>query len=129
MERRINMKLIIMFTCYVLLASSGLILFKLGSTNNNLTLNIFGLSINYSIKMILGLLCYGFSFILWMLIVSKMNLTFAMPLSVAIVNTLVVVGSCLVLKEKITLTQGVGIFIVILGVCIMTWGKNDEKNY
>ena len=29
------MKLIIMFTCYVLLASSGLILFKLGSTNNN----------------------------------------------------------------------------------------------
>lgn len=117
------MKLIIMFTCYVLLASSGLILFKLGSTNNNLTLNIFGLSINYSIKMILGLLCYGFSFILWMLIVSKMNLTFAMPLSVAIVNTLVVVGSCLVLKEKITLMQGVGIFIVILGVCIMTWGK------
>ena len=92
------MKLIIMFTCYVLLASSGLILFKLGSTNNNLTLNIFGLSINYSIKMILGLLCYGFSFILWMLIVSKMNLTFAMPLSVAIVNTLVVVGSCLVLN-------------------------------
>lgn len=117
------MKLIIMFTCYVLLASSGLILFKLGSTNNNLTLNIFGLSINYSINMILGLLCYGFSFILWMLIVSKMNLTFAMPLSVAIVNTLVVVGSCLVLKEKITLMQGVGIFIVILGVCIMTWGR------
>ena len=123
MERRINMKLVIMFVCYVILASSGLILFKLGSTNNNLTLNIFGLSINYSIKMILGLLCYGFSFILWMLIVSKMNLTIAMPLSVAIVNTLVVVGSCLVLKEKITLTQGVGIFIVILGVCIMTWGK------
>lgn len=118
------MKLIIMFTLYVLLASSGLILFKLGSTNNNLTLNIFGLSINYSIKMILGLLCYGFSFILWMLIVSKMNLTIAMPLSVAIVNTLVVVESCLVLKEKITLTQGIGIFIVILGVCIMTWGKN-----
>lgn len=117
------MQLIIMFTCYVLLASSGLILFKLGSTNNNLTLNIFGLSINYSIKMILGLLCYGFSFILWMLIVSKMNLTIAMPLSVAIVNTLVVVGSCLVLKEKITPMQGIGIFIVIFGVCIMTWGR------
>ncbi len=117
------MQLIIMFTCYVLLASSGLILFKLGSTNNNLTLNIFGLSINYSIKMILGLLCYGFSFILWMLIVGKMNLTIAMPLSVAIVNTLVVVGSCLVLKEKITPMQEIGIFIVIFGVCIMTWGR------
>lgn len=117
------MKLIIMFTCYVLLASSGLILFKLGSANSNLTLNIFGLSINYSIKMILGLLCYGCSFILWMLIVSRMNLTIAMPLSVAIVNTLVLVGSCIVLKEKISLMQGVGIFIIILGVCIMTGGN------
>lgn len=117
------MDVIIMFICYVLLASSGLILFKLGSNNSNLTLDIFGLTINYSIKMILGILCYGFSFILWILIVSRVNLTIAMPLSVAIVNTLVVVGSCLILKEKITLTQGFGIFIIVLGVCVMTGGK------
>ena len=117
------MKIIIMFTCYVLLASSGLILFKLGSINNNLTLNVFGLSINYSVKMILGLLCYGFSFILWMLIVSKMNLTIAMPLSVALVNTLVLVESCMFLKEKITLLQGIGIFIIIFGVSLISIKK------
>ena len=117
------MDVIIMFICYVLLASSGLILFKLGSNNSNLTLDIFGLTINYSIKMILGILCYGFSFILWILIVSRVNLTIAMPLSVAIVNTLVVAGSCLILKEKMTVTQGIGIFIIVLGVCIMTGGK------
>lgn len=116
------MKLIIMFVCYVLLASSGLVLFKMGSINTNLTLNLLGVTINYSLKMILGLLCYGFSFILWMLIVSKMNLTIAMPLSVAIVNTLIVVESCLVLKEKISITQGIGIFVIIIGVCVMTFG-------
>ena len=123
MERRNRMKLVIMFTCYVLLASSGLILFKLGSANSNLTLNLFGLSINYSIKMILGLVCYGCSFILWMLIVSKMNLTIAMPLSVALVNTLVLVGSCVFLKEKITLLQGIGIFIIIFGVSLISIKK------
>lgn len=117
------MKLVIMFVCYVLLASSGLILFKLGSVNSNLTLLLFGFKIHYSIKMILGFLCYGCSFILWMLIVSKSDLTFAMPLSVALVNTLVVVESCLILKEKITITQGIGIFMVILGVSIMTFGR------
>lgn len=116
------MKLIIMFVCYVLLASSGLVLFKMGSINTNLTLNLLGVTINYSLKMILGLLCYGFSFILWMLIVSKMNLTIAMPLSVAIVNTLIVVESCLVLKEKISIIQGIGIFVIIIGVCVMTFG-------
>lgn len=116
------MKLIIMFVCYVLLASSGLVLFKMGSTNTNLTLNLLGVTINYSLKMILGLFCYGFSFILWMLIVSKMNLTIAMPLSVAIVNTLIVIESCLLLKEKISITQGIGIFVIIIGVCVMTFG-------
>ena len=72
------------------------------------------------LKMFLGIICYGCSFLLWMYIVSKLNLTIAMPLSVAIVNTLVVLESCLILKEKITLTQGIGIFIIIIGVIVMT---------
>lgn len=122
MKRGNKMKLIIMFTCYVLLASSGLVLFKMGSANTNLTLSLFGITVKYSIKMLLGLICYGFSFLLWMIIVSKMNLTLAMPLSVAIVNTLIVVESCLLLKEKISITQGIGIFIIIIGVSIMTFG-------
>lgn len=116
------MLIICLFALYVLLASSGLILFKLGSTNGT-SIKILSFTINFSWKMLLGILCYGFSFLLWLYIVSKMNLTIAMPLSVALVNTLVVVESCLVLKEKITLTQGIGILIVIAGVCVMTYGR------
>lgn len=114
---------IILFLLYVILSSSGLILFKLGSANPNIHLSILGLGISFSIKSLIGILCYGFSFILWMVIISRMNLTVAMPLSIALVNTLVVIGSCLILKEKITLNQGIGIFVVIIGVCIMSWGK------
>ena len=122
MERRNKMLLFVLFTLYVLLASSGLVLFKLGTVNGSI-IKILGFSINFSWKMLVGIMCYGFSFLLWLYIVSHMNLTFAMPLSVAIVNTLVTVESCVFLKEKITLTQGIGIFIVIFGVAIMTWGK------
>lgn len=125
MERRNNMPIIIMFILYVILASSGLVLFKLGSANANLKLIVFNMDISYSVKTIIGLLCYMCSFILWMLIVSKADLTFAMPLSVALVNTLVVIESIFLLKEKITITQGIGIFIVIIGVCIMTIGRNQ----
>ncbi len=119
------MKLVIvaLFIVYCLLASSGLILFKLGSSNANLSISLFGLTINYSIKMILGLFCYACSFVLWMYIVSKVNLTIAMPLNVAVVNTLVTVGSLLVLKEKVTPTQLVGIIVVIFGVCLITYKR------
>ena len=114
---------IILFILYVILSSSGLILFKLGSLNPNLHFGIFGLSIDISIKSIIGIFCYGARFLLWLIIVSRTNLTIAMPLSIALVNTLVIVGSCIFLKEEITLVQGIGIFIVVFGVCVMTWGR------
>ena len=110
------------FASYVLLASSGLVLFKLGSMSGT-SIKIFNFTINLSWKMVAGILCYGFSFLLWLYIVSQMNLTIAMPMSVALVNTIVVIESCIILKEKITLMQGLGIMIVIFGVAFITWGK------
>ncbi len=123
MERRTKMSILLLFILYVVLASSGLVLFKLGNANAMVHLNILGIAVSFSWKMIIGICCYGCSFLLWLYIVSHMNLTIAMPMSVALVNTLVVVESCLVLKEKLTLNQGIGIFIIIVGVMIMTWGR------
>ena len=123
MKRGNNMSMIIMFAFYVILASSGLVLFKMGANNSNLQIQLFGFSINYSIKMIFGMMCYGVSFVLWMLIVSKSNLTIAMPLSVALVNTLVIIESCLLLKEKISVTQAIGILFIIVGVVIISLKK------
>lgn len=122
MKRGNSMIIVILFVLYVVLASSGLVLFKLGTINGSI-IKVFGITIPFSWKMLIGIICYGCSFLLWLYIVSHMNLTFAMPLSVAIVNMLVIVESCTFLKEKITITQGIGIFVVMLGIAIMTWGK------
>lgn len=116
---------IILFIVYVVLSSSGLVLFKLGVNNANINFTLFGLSISFSIKMLVGIVCYGLSFLLWLYLVSKLNLTIAMPLSVALVNTLVVVESCMFLNEKITLVQGIGIFVIIFGVTLVTCGSNS----
>lgn len=109
----------ILFIIYVILSSSGLVLFKLGTMGPGISI----LGIKLTIRMILGVFCYGLSFLLWLYIVSKINLTFAMPLSVALVNTLVVVESCIFLKEKINIQQGIGIFIIVLGVMIITFNR------
>lgn len=118
-----NNRMIILFILYVVLASSGLILFKIGNTNANFHITLLNFKIDFSISMIIGILCYGFSFLLWLFIVSKMNLTLAMPLSVALVNTLVVIESLIILKEKISFIQGIGIITIIAGVIIITSQK------
>lgn len=115
------MKIILLFAIYVILSSSGLVLFKLGSMNPNISINIFNLNLMFSFKTIIGILFYGCSFLLWLYLVNQMNLTLAMPLSVALVNTLVVIESCLFLKEKISVTQIIGIFIIICGVSLITF--------
>ena len=117
-----NMKMIwMLFVIYVILSSTGLVLFKMGSAGSN-GLTILNFRITY--RMLVGVLCYGLSFLLWLYIVSKLNLTLAMPLSVALVNTLVVVESCLQKKKKISITQGIGIIIIITGVILLVGGKN-----
>ena len=122
MKGRNNM-FIVLFLLYCILASSGLVLFKLGSSNANNVITLFSININFSFKMLLGIICYGVSFLLWLYIISKVNLTYAMPLSVAVVNTFVIIESSTFLKERISLVQGIGIFIVILGVCLITVGR------
>ena len=107
------------FFLYVLLSAGGLILFKLGSQDLNISVskNLFELKISW--LMLLGIVCYACSFLLWLVIVSKLNLSFAMPLSVGLVNTLVLIGSYFVLHETITITQWIGVAVIIFGLFLI----------
>lgn len=114
--------IVAMFMLYVCLSAGGLILFKLGSQTADLHVSIASFEIAFSWKMIAGIFCYGFSFILWLLIVSKMDLSVAMPLSVGIVNMLVLLGSSFILKENVNVYQWTGVVIIIIGLCFINGG-------
>ncbi|MGX6971085.1 EamA family transporter [Vagococcus bubulae] len=112
----------ILFLIYVILSSSGIILFKLGSSdlsikiiNNQLNMNFPGLSI-------LGLLCYLGSFVLWMIIISKSDVSFIVPLGLGITNVLILVGSSVVLKEEISLYGIIGIVLILAGTLLINKG-------
>ena len=79
-------------------------------------------TISLSWTMLLGIICYGLSFLLWLGIVSVLDLSYAMPLSVGLVNVLVLIGSALVLNETISIVQWIGVFIIIFGLFIMNMG-------
>lgn len=105
----------VLFTIYVILASSGLILFKLGS--EGIAINfIKGINISINWLSVLGIVCYMASFILWLVIVSKVKLTWAFPLSVALINTIIFVMSSIIFKETISLTQIAGVILISIGV-------------
>ena len=114
--------IVVLFILYVCLSAGGLILFKLGSGDMrvNVTSTIF--SIRFSWQMLLGIVCYGCSFLLWLYIVSQMNLSLAMPLSVGLVNLLVLLGSSFFLKEQITVFQWAGVMAIVIGLALINIG-------
>jgi drug/metabolite transporter (DMT)-like permease len=70
-------------------------------------------------RVLIGILCYGVSAILWLGALSTLNVSFAYPLmSVAYVITAIV--AFIFLKESVTLLHWVGIFLVVGGCFLIT---------
>lgn len=118
-----KMVLVVLFAVYALLSAGGLVLFKLGGQDAALQLGKTGFSLTLSWKMLLGIFCYLCSFLLWLVIVSRTQLTFAMPLSVGVVNTLVFLGSARFLGEEITPTKIAGLVVIVLGLFLISISK------
>ena len=119
-EKTNSMLLVVLFAVYALLSAGGLVLFKLGGRDAALELGRTGFSVSLSWKMLLGIFCYLCSFLLWLVIVSRTQLTFAMPLSVGVVNILVFLGSARFLWEQITPTKILGLAVIVLGLFLIS---------
>lgn len=104
----------------VFLGALGQILVKVGAPS--LKLNFAGVNIFYSILNILknfpvmiGIISYGISFLVWIKVLSKVELSYAYPM-VSLGYVLVMLFSYFVFKEHITLPRILGTFLIILGV-------------
>lgn len=104
----------------VFLGSFGQILVKIGAPN--LQLNFSGINILYSILHILknipvmmGIISYGISFLIWIKVLSKVELSYAYPM-VSLGYVLVMIFSYFFFKENITLSRILGTALIILGV-------------
>ena len=110
---------------YVCLSATALTLIKLGlGKDSTLLLNKGGFNLNLSWMLVGGALLYVVSFCLSMVVMKGMNLSLFYPLSAGLIYIAVCVLSFLVLKEKITTTQLIGMAVILAGIVIMNLNKN-----
>ena len=123
MKRGVNKMGIVLVILYLVLTVSGLILYKLGSNKEFLIACSNGIfQIKLSLISILGLLCYLCSFLIYMLVLPKFDLTYIMPVTSAITYISVYILSIMVLKESVQVNGIVGSIIILIGVIIMNLG-------
>ncbi|MGC6768411.1 hypothetical protein [Enterococcus sp. LJL51] len=109
----------ILFFIYVVLSSLGLILFKLGSKDLNVVFQQQLFSFSMSWIVLAGIFCYLASFLLWLVIVNKSELSYIYPLSIACINIAILVGSHFILNEAIGIKELVGTGVIIIGIILM----------
>jgi len=109
------------FTAYIFFTVFGLFLMKLSGQPIEFGIKEGAFFFNISTKMLLALFFYTASFMLWIGIVAKNDLSFIVPFSSAIVNVLSVLIGVLIFHEHLNTYKAIGIAMAIIGVILMNY--------
>lgn len=113
---------LILVIIYVIFTTSGLVLLKLGGNSLSLKLTPI-IEFNIGYITLLGFACYIVSFLLWQKLLSYFELSLIVPITTGIVQVVVLIIGILIFKEKLNLIELIGIFLIIIGVILMTMKK------
>ncbi|BAY39129.1 hypothetical protein NIES2111_34790 [Nostoc sp. NIES-2111] len=87
-------------------------LLKLGAGQNPLNLYLLG-----------GICCYGLSTVFYVLVLGKLNLSIAYPLVIGLTIVVTTIVGAVVLREKVLVTQWVGIGLLLSGISAIALAK------
>ncbi len=111
---------VVILAIYALLSVGGLTVFKLG-TQRAMSLGVtnIGLSLQVSWLSLVGLLMYICSFLIYMGLVSKIQLSYLTPISTGVVYILTLVSALIIFHEPVTTIKLVGMLFVLVGIVLM----------
>lgn len=116
-ESRVDFGAILQILIYVAFTVSGLFLMKVGSANVGVVEG--QLNINITVLKFLGMFFYICSFLLWMTIIQKYNLSYIFPVATGLVYITVFIVGVVVLKEAVSIKQTIASILIIIGIVLM----------
>lgn len=107
----------------VFLGALGQVLVKIGAVNLNLNFTLKYIipsliAIAKNIPVMFGIISYGISFLLWIKVLGKMELSYAYPM-VSLGYVLIMFFSYFIFKENITYIRIIGVILIIAGVILV----------
>lgn len=114
---------VILVAIYLFCSVGGLVLVKLGTSHNQFSAasSFFSLSLSYTT--LIGLFLYIISFLMWMIIVQKFDLSYIQPIAVGLSYILIIGASLLIFKETISMNQWIGLGCILVGIVLMNLQK------
>lgn len=109
---------------YVIAAVAGSTLIKLGSDAGMKTVFIVPfVNMHISLVSILGVLAYGLSFVTYIVLLTRFDLSFVSPLLVGFVYVFLMITAFAVFKESMTLYKLIGCGLILIGIVLVLLKK------
>ncbi|MBU7008107.1 EamA family transporter [Phosphitispora fastidiosa] len=120
------MKTILLIVFNVVLLTSGQILWKIGLTREG------GLSLDNMLRVALspfilaGLALYVVATVVWFVVLSRAELSYAYPMQ-SMAYIIGVVAAWLLFKETIPTIRWIGVLVIIAGVVLVSYSKPNDN--
>lgn len=111
------------FVLYIFLSALGLTLIKMGSSNVSFQLLSGIFNFKLDIKLILGMICYIVSFLLFMVMMPKFDLSYIYPVAAGALYIVIAIFAVFLLGEKISTAEWIGMIFILVGIIFMSSGK------
>ena len=73
--------------------------------------------------LLIGMLLYAFSFLLWIVIVARLPLTTAYPIVIGLTMAGTVLGGVVILGEVVSLLKFLGLILIVGGIIAVLMGS------
>jgi drug/metabolite transporter (DMT)-like permease len=118
--RNLSVKYWIVFLIYLVFGMGGLLTFKVGAHRDlHFSLSNSTLSINANTFVFVGAFCYIISFFLYLFLLSKLELSYLIPLGTAVSYLITFAAGILLFKETISFHGILGAGLIIVGALII----------
>jgi drug/metabolite transporter (DMT)-like permease len=110
---------------YVIFAVGGSTLIKYGGMSKVATLITVPLiNIHASLATLLGIVLYGLSFLFYIILLNKFDLSFISPVTIGLVYIFLMATAVIVFNEHFTLLKTVGCLLILVGVLLVVITNN-----
>ena len=113
----------ILFLIYILISVTGMALIKSGGTASSLSLRegMLGLSVN--IKYLIGMATYATSFMLYLIVLPRFDLSIFGPMAGSSIIVLSVLAGALIFGEKLDFWHILGVVLIIGGIFLINFKR------
>jgi drug/metabolite transporter (DMT)-like permease len=111
----------VLLVIYIMLCQSGLLFMKLGADDTSVSAAERILSLNLNYYTILGMVLYVGSFLLYVNIIGRYNLSYIAPIITGVGYIITIVLAVTVLREKLSIFQWIGVGVILVGIAFMNF--------